>query len=130
MESYKLNENNFILYKKDGSIQNGGFSLDSFSKNQKAGSNPDFFDSTYVIPSGLFHSEKKVNSMHKSNKETKHENTSVIPDELYEKLIDMASIKDNKKSNKNESFKKKKYTSKLHHKTKNTTAKKKCYDIS
>jgi len=123
MESYKLNENDFVLYKKDGAIQNGGFSLDSLLKNQKGGNKSDIVDSTYVVPSGLFHSEKK-HTLHKSTNDTDDE-TPVISDELYENLISMASVKENKtKSNKNESFKKRKYTKRLQ-KTNRETRKKK-----
>ena len=110
IESYKLNNTPFVLYKKKGFIQNGGFSLDSIFQTQKAGSQKEYEKENdfLAIPFGLFHSQKK-HSRHE-NKQEDRENISHIPDELYEKLLGLASVEDahQQKSVKKETIRKRK----------------------
>jgi phosphoglycerol transferase MdoB-like AlkP superfamily enzyme len=98
IESYKVNDSNFILYKKEGDIKNGGFSLASILKTQKGGSKQtdESIKEHSVIPSGLFYTENKKYSVNytKNKEEEPHKE---IPDELYEKLLELASVDDKEK---------------------------------
>jgi len=96
IESYQVNDSNFILYKKEGVIMNGGFSLGSLLKTQKGGSKQtnDSMKEHSVIPSGLFYTENKRSSSVNNckRKEEEEEPHKEIPDELYEKLLGLASV--------------------------------------
>jgi hypothetical protein len=101
IELYKVNDSNFILYKKEGDIKNGGFSLASLLKTQKGGSKQtdESIKEHSVIPSGLFYTENKKYSVNhtKSKEEEEEEPHKEIPDELYEKLLELASVDDKEK---------------------------------
>jgi hypothetical protein len=98
IESYQVNDSNFILYKKEGVIMNGGFSLASLLKTQKGGSKQmdESLKQYSVIPSGLFYTENKrsssVNHSKRKEAEEEAEPHKEIPDELYEKLLGLASV--------------------------------------
>jgi hypothetical protein len=83
VESYQVNNSDFILYKKDGNIQNGGFSLKKKETNE----------SLFTIPSGLFHVPQKYTK----RKDNEEEERKEIPDDLYEKLIELASVDEKEK---------------------------------
>jgi hypothetical protein len=95
IDSYQINNSDFVLFKKEGVIQNGGFSLENKigSKEEKGKSMNDL-----TIPSGLFYKEnpkgsKTTKSHHYEDDEEEHKD---IPDDLYEHLLSMASVDDNK----------------------------------
>ena len=106
MELYPFNQSQFVLYKKEGVIQSGGFSLKGgFSKKQRGGGtdavkplpNPDP-DIEWVVPSGLYHSDPDPNLQSERAKRTANyedapeENHTEIPDDVYENLLNMASV--------------------------------------
>jgi len=101
IESYKVNDSNFVLYKKEGNIKNGGFSLVSVLKTPKGGSkqSDESIKEHSVIPSGLFYTENKRYSINhtKSKEEEEEEPHKEIPDELYEKFLGLASVDEKEK---------------------------------
>jgi len=119
IETYKINDSDFIIYKRDGSIKSGGFSLSSVFKTQKGGKeNPhdekESISKDVVVPSGLFYSEKKQHT--KTQNYNEEQSNKEIPDELYDNLLKMASkeyaVDNNKHKRKTRKSKQIKYNKK------------------
>jgi hypothetical protein len=95
METYRFNDSDFVLYKKGGDLR-GGFSLDSVSKSQKGGSETFLNQKEYVVPAGIFHNNsKKHYERHRLDEGNDHVEHETIPDSVYDRLLDLASVESN-----------------------------------
>ncbi len=105
--------NNYVFYKgEDGKMYGGGFCVEdilnkiggankivTLNESQSGGSNnnieqfSDIFKS-YVVPSGLFSFPyKNLNSLNRIVDDNDNSDDNIINDELYNKLLDLASEK-------------------------------------
>lgn len=128
------NDNDFIFYKEKDKIIGGGFSIDSIllskgispistinnesSYDNENNENVSDLFKNLVVPSGLFYMQEKYYTggiKNYKNENKNDENNEYINDDIYEKLLTLASeSKTRRKYSKKNNIKKTKHTKKNH----------------